>query len=423
MDMEHRLGASSEMMGYVASGLAISVVISSLTLLGPVFAAIGRGRGIILGLVLMTTCLIAIPLISNYLVYYALNMINMSGVVLIDSGSNIECLKLFPGPSSSIPIQILDLFNMLGGFIASLMSAQLSDQVPIPQPNSSFSSDNQPPGAAPSNRLLYLFNTGGILALISAACIATILCVRRKNRLNDSEVSINNKSLESAQEESDANFTTNEEPSSLVLPWKCWIVFWSVAMIGAEYGAEMTSFNFLSTFLHKQGFPKTVAITINTWGLGFNLIGRVSALFSLTKLSPKYIILILTGLYTLSPLAMIFTVLHPSCPLLTIACGALMHLGFSANFAAQFSYINSRVPISNAIGSLIYATIGLVNICDPLIIGSLIDQWPRICLVVIIAQGTINLLGFVIIETSFKLFARHPQVYVPVPQTTSDGNR
>jgi len=221
--------------------------------------------------------------------------------------------------------------------------------------------------------------------------------------------------LEPDQKSGSSSTTSTQEmlsePKQLRTRYRWWIMIWSLVMVGAVIGAEFAATNFLTSFLHKQGFPKTTAITINTCGLASNTVGRILAILILTRLPPRILIVILTALYTLSPIAMLFTVSYPQIQYPTIICGAVMNLGFSANYAAIVSYVNGHIPITATYSSLLYATIGLVNACDPFIIGSLFDFWPRICLIVIISHGLLNMLGFVMIEMSYTMFARYPNTY------------
>lgn len=173
----------------------------------------------------------------------------------------------------------------------------------------------------------------------------------------------------------------------------------------------MITTSFLTVFLFKQGLSKTSALSINTWGLGANVAGRITATLVSVKLPSKYLLLILTSLYTLSPIALSFAFHHPHAQYLPLLSCAILHLGVSANYAAHLSFINSRIPVDNTIVGLIYAAGGLVCIFDPIIIGSFIDDWPGIFLILIATHGVINLLGLFIIETSYYIFSRKPAKY------------
>lgn len=222
-----------------------------------------------------------------------------------------------------------------------------------------------------------------------------------------------------------SDIKTDDDSQSEVLrnTYKIWTLVWAILMLGAQIGVEIVTAGYLDTFYHKKNFSDETAHNLNTaYLVGYNA-GRLIAIFVSTKIRPMPIIIALNMLYPVSAIAMHFASGHPDTPAWSYALCVLLGLGYSANYPAMFSYINSRVPITNKNSGFMLAFTGIVMAVDPLIVGQFIDTFPPVLLILIVAHCFIAMGSLGIIEYSFWIFRRSRAKYFAIRKNSARLNQ
>ncbi|RWS25253.1 sodium-dependent glucose transporter 1-like protein [Leptotrombidium deliense] len=394
LDLKLLVGTSMERMSFSISMRSASFSVGAL-IGGFMFNYLNRQVMYSILLFILGTSTVLLSLIPDYTIFLVLNCIFGAVSGAADTAVNVWLLDMWAERSAPF-LQALQFCWAVGFILAPLISHPfLAEEnsgmvdahgfISAEQLNETeiIAENSNGTFAHHESRLYYPYGIAGSLVCFGSIIIMLLFFYERKinSRRNaekekDAEKSEPLKSEKELQIEiEDAKNQGQQLPSKL---WNGLVVFLSCAMVCFFCASEMTTFQYLPTFVvHLElGLSKfTGSFILSALAISFT-VGRFSGILLAIKLNPEYILFLDWIIMILGNVILMFAV--NSQALLWLG-SIVLGFGFAAFFPAVFSFLKNRLNVTNFISAMLLLSSLAGNACGfPVLVGKFIETHPLI---------------------------------------------